>query len=302
MSRRIVIIPTFAEAPMIACQIPNLMATVKPDVVIYNEGLFPNGPESTSIINDEFRKNYCYKDTNAGFDYEETVALIDKAKKDYPDTEWHYGVVDYPDGLKAEDCYTYAVSNFDDHGVTIEEGDILLPSEADVFHLETDVDKIDAIFAGMDLNDGVSTKWWEFGPTQFYIEQRQHPDINTVTKSRRFAVKYKDMDYYHAVVHNFVTQKYKNTRMVDGLITYHYPWFRTGKYRMLRYAILNRDPWYWTQFEEGLQKMEHCSRTGNFKESVMIRPNHSNNYKYMKYIDVEHPEAIKSHVNFVKSE
>ena len=45
MSKKIVIVPTFAESHLIKCQIPNIIDTINPDYIVYQEGLFPNGTE-----------------------------------------------------------------------------------------------------------------------------------------------------------------------------------------------------------------------------------------------------------------
>lgn len=298
MSKRIVIMPTFAEAHMIECQIPNIVETLRPDIVIYNEGVFPRGPENGSIINSEFISKYCSSDGFTGFDFEETKQIIATAKEKYPHIQWHLGAIKYPDGMRAEDAYTYAVSNFESYGIEAEVGDIIFPSEADVFHLESDVHYIDEIIADMKPDDGVSSTWWDFGATQYYIEQRLHPDVNTVTRSRRFAVCFGTMEYYQAVAQNFVSQQYANTRLID-LRTYHYPWFRPEEYLDLRLTMLRRQPGYWEDYITGHLEQIRESLHRTFKESIMIRPSSTGNYRFVKHIDVEHPRAIQSHECFI---
>ena len=298
LMRKIVIMPTFAEAEMIKCQIPNLVDTLDPDIIIYNEGVFPMGPENGSIINDEFKAAFCSPDGVTGFDFDRTVEVITDAQEQYPDVEFKLGVIDYPKGMKAEDAYTFAVSNFKDHDIEIQEGDIIFPSEADVFHLESDRNYIDTLVTGLKIDEGISSNWWDFGATQKYVEQRLHPDINTVTRSRRFAVKFGTMKFYKSVAQSFVTQKYTNTTLVD-LRTYHYPWFRQNKYLELRCNMLRRQPQYWENYLRGHWEQIEETKNGTNKESVMIRPTLTGNYRYVKYIDTEHPKAIQEHPCFI---
>ena len=46
MSKKIVIMPCFGEGHLIDLQIQNLINTINPTHIIYNEGLFPRGPEN----------------------------------------------------------------------------------------------------------------------------------------------------------------------------------------------------------------------------------------------------------------
>ena len=68
--KKIVIVPVFCESHMIRFQIPNIIETIDPDYIIYNEGMFPRGPESSTIVNEDFIKNYTL-DGQRGFDFDE---------------------------------------------------------------------------------------------------------------------------------------------------------------------------------------------------------------------------------------
>ena len=48
--KKIVIVPVFCEAHLVRFQISNIIDTIDPDVIIYNEGMFPAGPEGLSLI------------------------------------------------------------------------------------------------------------------------------------------------------------------------------------------------------------------------------------------------------------
>ena len=55
MSKKIVIVPTFGESHLIKYQIPNIIDTIDPDYIIYNEGLFPGGTEGKKQLTKESR-------------------------------------------------------------------------------------------------------------------------------------------------------------------------------------------------------------------------------------------------------
>lgn len=291
--------PTFAESHLVKCVIPNIVSTLKPDIVIFNEGLFPLGPENGSIINQDFIDKYCEPENTSGWDFGETAIAVAHAMEDYPHINWILGRMEYPRGMRAEDAYTYAVSNFSDYDIDVNEGDIIFPMEPDAFHLESDVDKIDDIVNALKPDQGVSTTWLDFMATQNYIEKRFHPDIQTGRRSRRFAVCYGSMEYYKSVVMNFVSQNYSNTELVD-LTTYHYPWFRTGKYMDMKLTMLRRQRLYWHDFMQGHNKAIEETKNKTFEDEIVIRPNSPGNYKYIKYIDIEHPLAIQNHECFIK--
>ena len=52
--KKVVIIPVFCEAHLVKFQIPNIIDTINPDYIIYHEGMFPRGPESSTSGNDNF--------------------------------------------------------------------------------------------------------------------------------------------------------------------------------------------------------------------------------------------------------
>ena len=80
MSKKIVIMPTFCEAHLIKHQIPNIIDTIEPDYIIYNEGMFPTGPENTTNVDEKFLNEYTL-DGKRGFDFEELQEIIHEAQK-----------------------------------------------------------------------------------------------------------------------------------------------------------------------------------------------------------------------------
>ena len=120
MSKKIVIIPTFCDAHIIKYQIPNIIETINPDYIIYNEGRFPAGPESNTNVTAEFLKEYTL-DGWRGFDFEELTQIIEENQKKYSDTTIILNKMNYPvETTSAIDCFTLACTNFKELGIDIE--------------------------------------------------------------------------------------------------------------------------------------------------------------------------------------
>ena len=299
MSKRIVIIPNFGESHLIKCQIPNLVATIRPDIVIYNEGLFPKGPESKTIIDSEFKEKYCYKDTNLAWDTEETQALIKDAQRQYPDTTWIHNQMKFPEGLTGSQAYVYAVSNFKELGIEINIGDIIFPYEPDIFHLENASAAFDSLLSQLKEDQGFTSIWLDFLETQNYIETNNNPFIGR-PRGRKLAIKFGTMEFYKRVVGEFESQNYSMLYKSD-LITYHYNWFRFGKNKQLRFDQIVRKPDYWEKFNNALMEM-HYNSNNSINATVVLRPDRDINdpMRYASYINIEQPEAIKYHPNYIK--
>jgi hypothetical protein len=296
MAKRIVIIPNFGESHLIKCQIPNLVDTINPDVVIYNEGVFPTGPESRTLINSEFRKKYCHEDTNLAWDTLVTQELIKQAKKDYPHIQWIHNEMKFHDGMTASDAYTYAVSNWDDVGVDVNYGDYIFPYEPDIFHLELMAEGISLLLGQIQPNEGFTSIWLDFLETQNYIEACNNP-FNGHIKRRKIALRFGDINFYKHVVSQFESQQYNMLHKSD-LTTYHYNWFRFDKNKELRYEQIVRRPEYWNEFESGLQQMRYNSKN-NIQQEVLLRPSRNDITRYASHVDIIHPTAIKSHPNYI---
>jgi len=298
MSKRIVIIPNFGESHLIKCQIPNLVATINPDVVIYNEGLFPKGPESKTNIDSAFREKYCYEDTNLAWDTLETQELIKAAQEQYPNTKWIHNEMIFPEGLSGSAAYVYAVSNFDSLGVEINPGDIIFPYEPDIFHLEASAPAFDSLIGQIKEDEGFTSIWLDFLETQNYIETNNNPFIGR-PRGRKLAIKFGTMDFYKKVVGEFESQNYSMLYKTD-LITYHYNWFRFDKNKQLRFDQIVRKPEYWEKFNNALNEMRNNSAK-NINTPVVLRPDRDVNdpMRFASYIDIAQPEAIKSHPNFI---
>ena len=69
----------------------------------------------------------------------------------------------------------------------------------------------------------------------------------------RALVKFSQTEIENVVL-NFMTQHYPMLYPTD-LITYHYAWWRPGKFKQLRYDQLNRSQEYWDDFEKGVQEI-----------------------------------------------
>ena len=83
--KKIVIAPIFNDTHLVKLQIPNIIKSINPDYILYNEGMFPSGPESTTFVTNHFLQTYTL-DGRRGFDYEELQDVISDAQKEYKDT------------------------------------------------------------------------------------------------------------------------------------------------------------------------------------------------------------------------
>lgn len=314
--RKIIILPEFSSSHLIKCSIPNWIDVLEPDIIIINSGLFPNGPENKGHIDDEFRQKWCYQDTNAGFDFDETKKLVDEFNKN----QWM--VTKEPRIILNEilynsndvnECFLQAITTPNIFDV----GDIILPLEPDVLFHENDKEKIQDHLKRLTPGDGISCKWIDFLETQLYTES-----INVqFPKFRRFAYCFDTMENYKKAMNAFMTQDYKSLRKVHDFIGFHYPWFCPTPWKQLRFELIYRkDPQYWQAFESGLQQIRKVSEEkvrieSKFKEiglsafgflentgrnKVLIRPSRQYEARWAKFIDIQHPKHIQNHPNFVK--
>lgn len=307
MSKRIVIIPTFASSHFLDCWIPNIVETLEPNVIIISEGIFPSGPENKGHIESEFRKKYCWQlpttvyFTDVGFDWATTIDIIEKYQKKYPKVD----IFILPKNYKTADanqCFLEAISNF--KYTDIEVGHIIFPLEPDSFVHENDKETINEEINKLSPGEGIKVLWKDFLETQFYVE-----NINEFQpKVRRFAYCFDNMENYKAAMSGFMSQDYPRLKKVDSFFVYHYPWFVFGKFKELRYDLIYRsNPQYWKDFETGLQEIRAESEDyvngkleGNPANRIIIRPSRNDEGRFAKFMDIPHPEAIKNHPNFVK--
>ena len=113
MSKKIVIIPTFAESHLIDCQIPNIMDTINPDYIVYQEGLFPNGTEGNKEYDYQWLDKYTL-DGRRAFDFNDLKNIIEKYQKQYPDTKIILNEVKYENGLSSTECFMKACLSLED--------------------------------------------------------------------------------------------------------------------------------------------------------------------------------------------
>ena len=81
------------------------------------------------------------------------------------------------------------------------------------------------------------------------------------------------------------------------LETFHYNWFRFGKYKELRFEqIVRNNPNYWIEYEEGLQQIK--KNTG--EQLVVLRPSWKGHIReHAARINLNHPKHIRSHPNYI---
>lgn len=318
MSRKIVICPSFAETHLIRLQLQNLVDTIQPDIVIYNEGLFSGGPEGRTNVDDDFRKKWCNSSVdneNVGFDWPELMKI---------QYEYNYWTRPMPSPLvivnrmefKSNDpnknFIQSATFGLEDY---VEQGCLIFTLEPDAFHLESQKDLIQSIVGQLKPGEGIKTKWVDFLETQFYIEAI---NINQ-PKYRRFCYCYDTLEGYVNAINGFTSQQYPLLKQCDDFTTFHYSWWRPNQYKQLRYELIHRnDPQYWSDFDKGLNEIREMSQqlVDEFKSggidvlhprsllagsgNVEIRPSRTDDGRWAKFIDIDHPKAIQNHPNFVK--
>lgn len=308
--RKIVIAPTFASFHFLKHWIPNIINTLDPDIIILNEGLFPQGPENKGHVDSpEFKDKWLNE--NAGFDWNETLDFIKNGWKtlEYPNLSKKVSIrlhsMEYTD-IDANKCFLEAIRytttdnpfNFD-----LTHGDIIFPLEPDAFLLESDKDIINEMISKLEPGEGVSCKWMDFLETQYYTEA-----INlTQPKYRRFCYCYDNMDNYLKAMDGFMTQNYPLLKKTEDFFIRHYCWFQPEPYKQLRFDLIYRsNPEYWEDFDAGLMvirsRSEMYHETGMIPEFAFrteIRPSRNDEGRWAEFIDIEHPEAIKNHPNYV---
>ncbi len=297
--KRIVIIPTFCDSHLIKFQIPNIVETISPDYIIYNEGLFPKGPESSTNITPDFIKKYTL-DGKRGFDFYELEQIIDEAKKTYPNVNFILNKMSYNDDIKsASQNATVAYTNFDDLGIDLKEGDYIFPFESDVFHHESSTEEINNYVKQIKPNQGFKSIWIDYLETQFYTEKANWEPVGGKYKQRKICVCYSDMDFLKGVVSNFESQNYPMLYPTD-LITHHYCWWRPGKFKELRFDLINRPDWYWENWNNSLSDIRNSMN----KNDVVLRSNLGENEleRYATYIEFEQPKHIKGHPNYIRGD
>lgn len=303
MPKRIIICPSFASSHHIKCHIPNMIEVLNPDVIIYNEGLFPQGPENKGHVDtEEFRKKWLFKvTTKCGFDWLESQNIIHR----YIDScHVQMRSILYNEN-SADACFIQAISE----GYEFEVGDIIFPLEPDAFLYEGDAGIIDEEISKLKPGEGLQVKWVDFLETQYYTEA-----INIVQpKYRRFVYCFDNMENYKKAMSGFTSQNYPALKKVDSFFIRHYCWFQPDPWKQLRYELIYRsDPNYWKDFDNGLQAIRRNKNTRKITndpvldiepleiiEKILIRPSRSDEGRYAKFINVPHPKAIMNHPNYV---
>jgi hypothetical protein len=312
LSKKIVIIPTFCESHLIKYQIPNIIDTIDPDYIIYNEGMFPNGTEGNKTITQKWKDEYTLNGEGMrGFDYLELKKIIKDSQKKYVNTKIILNEMEYLMGMSSTDCYVAATTNFKDFGIDIKEGDYIFPYEGDVFHHEDSKKEIQNYMDQLEPGQGFRSIWIDYMQNFWYVEmsrikpyladkKHHHPGNHM---SRRICVRYKDGSFYREMLENFMTTNYIDPSEGYGmlhptdLITYHYAWIRPGKFKQFRCDQLERWPGYWDVFKHGLDKVNEYKYN-----EVLVRPDLQHLTKgYIKFFDkFPHPKHIKEHEDWTE--
>jgi hypothetical protein len=286
--KKIVIVPTFCESHLIRHQIPNIIDTIDPDYIIYNEGMFPNGTEGNKLIDSDWLEKYTL-DGQRGFDYLELENIIRDAQEQYPKTKIILNKMSYTSGMTSTDCFIAATTNFKDLNIDIQPGDFIFPFEADVFHHENSKQEIEYYMSQLTENTGFRSIWIDFIENQYYVEKL----IYSQPRSRRVCIKFGTWDFYLSVLSKFMHEHAYTMLYPTDLITYHYCWWRPGKFKQLRFDQLQRDSQYWPFFNQQLAKV-HEAKYNDIK--VRYNRNDSDHTAYIAFTSqFDHPSHVKTH-------
>lgn len=300
--RKIIILPSFASSHFLKWSIQNWIDVLSPDIIIINEGLFPTGPEGKGHIDEKFKEKYCFNGTMLGFDIEETEKIIQEFRKEYP----HVTIWLQKNGYTLDDpnqCFLNSISRID---ITeFRKSDLVFPLEPDVLFHEDNKEIIQKLISELKPGEGLKCMWRDFLETQYYCEA-----INEINpKIRRFCYCFDNMENYKTAMDGFMSQSYPSLHYTDKFWIRHYPWFVHDKWKELRYELIwRKDPQYWQDFEVGLKLVKEISenlvRRGddfyNNPSKILIRPSRTDEARWAKFIEIDHPIHIQSHPNFIK--
>jgi len=305
---KVVFVPTFGEHHLIKHQIPNIIDTVNPDYLVYNEGMFPNGTEGNKHIDQAWRDKYTLDGKGVrAFDYLDLEKTIEKYQKIYPNNNIILNKMDYSDCNNSTECYIKATNNFEELNIDIKEGDYVFPYEGDIFHHEDSAKEIQGYCDQLEPGQGFRSIWIDYMQNFWYAEKSR---LKIYLKDKKYnhegnyqsrricfrydkgGVKYKDM------LKNFMTTDYHNADGGYGmlyptdLITYHYAWIRPGKYRDLRCDQLSRPRGYWEFFKKEMDKCDQYK----FDELCVREGKRDLSHGWVKFFSkLPHPKHIRDH-------
>lgn len=302
--KKIVIIPSFANSHILDQWIDNMVKSIQPTHIIINESLFPNGPENKGhVTNKWFWEEYTHHNKGeVGFDFEKTLEIRNQKRLQYPSLKIYIDSIVH-NKIHPDECFLHAIS----HGLSaidVERGDIIFPLEPDAFLLESDFDVIQREIEQLQPGHGLKCLWRDFVGSQYYCE-----NVNEVAspKIRRFCYCFDNMDNFLRAMDGFMSQDYPLLTKTDAFWIRHYPWFVYDKWKELRFDLIYRSlPEYWKDFDRGLFEIKIQSQiyleNGFATDLITVRPSrqHHDPTRYVKFIDCQHPEAIKTHHCYLK--
>lgn len=306
--KKIVIIPSFANSHILDQWIDNMVKSIQPTHIIINEGLFPQGPENKGHVDSkEFLDKYFvegeFSKNKRSFDWSKTNDIVFVKNQLYKNTKIYLHSIDYTDN-NANKCFLQGIS----HGlnfINVERGDIIFPLEPDAFLLESDFEVIQHEIEELRPGHGLKCLWRDFVGSQYYCE-----NVNEVAspKIRRFCYCFDNMDNFLRAMDGFMSQDYPLLTKTDVFWIRHYPWFVYDKWKELRFDLIYRsNPDYWRDFDRGLFEIKTQSQiyleNGFATDLITVRPSrqHHDPTRYVKFIDCQHPEAIKTHPCYLKN-
>jgi hypothetical protein len=214
-------------------------------------------------VDENFRKEFCFENTDLAWDTLELQQVIQAAQNVHPGTMIKWNPVNYSN-IDANECYIYSVSNFKELGIEIEEGDLIFPLEGDVFFHPSDVELLEQFLEKLQPDQGLRAPYLDFMENQYYVEAESF--IPERVHNRRIVIKFGTWEYYTEVVRNFISQKYPQLTTFPRYI-FHYAWWRPGKYKELRFRQLVRTEEYRNNFRKALDQAKE-----NKLNDIVIRP------------------------------
>jgi hypothetical protein len=222
--KKIIIAPVFNEGCFIDQWIPNVCDIVEPNMVILNEGMFPQGPENSSKFTKEYLKKYTSDGKRRSFDLHKIHKALEKYHKVYTNTHFVLNTMMYPEGLLTRDAY-YAAYTL---GVPpdLDENDIVLPMELDAFLHQDDKETLHKAFevhSSAMVGVAMLKRYW------------MSPFVRMVgDKIRKLFVKWGNGTTLKQVAMRNFDDSYHQMSILYPVRLYHYEWVRTGKYLQFR--------------------------------------------------------------------
>jgi len=222
----ITIEPCFAEGHILEAHIRNYCEYVKPDKMIFLEGLFPTGPENSLHTQrmENFKKLYT-TDGKRSFDIEKMRDIVKRCQADYPEVEIQWTEMNYSAGQTTERTY-YQVYTFPET-LGLKPDDIIHPTETDLLFGKEE---------GLELRKQCDLlrngEMMSLLMRQFFIT----PRVMMGHRHRRGAWRWGNGQNYKKFFERYWWEESSVKQLTNRhKMGWHYEWTRPGKYLEMRY-------------------------------------------------------------------